>query len=571
MPRSPATSPELLDQLTDDARVKAFARDTRPAHLAQAGRCRNRQPAADARARRQVQPGRLSRSSSPQQRLTDATVRRLFEGDLARRLILAPVAANARVPVGVATPYASMLLEAAPRRAGVGPTAGVPRRARPRPTADLQTYYAQNRAALHGARAARAAHRRDRPRAGRRASPRPSSEIAAYYKANQRAYGGRETRVISQAVVPTKAAADAIAARARGGASFVAATAPAGLQRRGHQRRPADPRAIRRAGRRAGRRARPSPPPPGAIVGPIQSDLGWHVVKIDAVRGEPGSTLAAGARRNRRQADRRQAQGSAGRPRHQGRGSDRGRVEHRRSRRRQSPDADRNPADHRGRRSTAPIPPTASPPSRPRRSRPASTLERRRRSGGRDAARRRRLSARRRSGASSPPPRPRWRRSATASPPTGPPSRRPTAPAPSPPESPPRSRAACRWPTLRARPAPACRRSARSARGGSQLAQVPPQIAAPMRILFSLAAGKSRMVADAAAARAISWSARCRSPRAMPRPQPALISQVQQSFQQPASQELAEQFLAAVRKDVGVKRNEEAIAAARTRLTSSGN
>jgi hypothetical protein len=50
-----------------------------------------------------------------------------------------------------------------------------------------------------------------------------------------------------------------------------------------------------------------------------------------------------------------------------------------------------------------------------------------------------------------------------------------------------------------------------------------------------------------------------------------LIAQVQSQFQEGAAQELAEQFLAAVRKDVGVKRNEKAIAAARTRLTSSGN
>jgi hypothetical protein len=34
---------------------------------------------------------------------------------------------------------------------------------------------------------------------------------------------------------------------------------------------------------------------------------------------------------------------------------------------------------------------------------------------------------------------------------------------------------------------------------------------------------------------------------------------------------LAQQFIAAVRKDVGIKRNEAAIAAARARLTSSGN
>ena len=91
-----------------------------------------------------------------------------------------------------------------------------------------------------------------------------------------------------------------------------------------------------------------------------------------------------------------------------------------------------------------------------------------------------------------------------------------------------------------------------------------------MRILFSLSAGKSRMVADPRGqgyfvVRAVSVIPGNAAT------QPGLISQVQQSFQEPAAQELAEQFLAAVRKDVGVKRNEKAINAARTRLTSSGN
>jgi peptidyl-prolyl cis-trans isomerase D len=53
--------------------------------------------------------------------------------------------------------------------------------------------------------------------------------------------------------------------------------------------------------------------------------------------------------------------------------------------------------------------------------------------------------------------------------------------------------------------------------------------------------------------------------------QAGLIAQVQGSFQQTAAQELAQQFTAAVRKDVGIKRNEKAIADARARLTSSGN
>ncbi len=46
-----------------------------------------------------------------QQRLTDAELRQLVTGSLLQRLLLTPAASNARVPIGIATHYASMLLE----------------------------------------------------------------------------------------------------------------------------------------------------------------------------------------------------------------------------------------------------------------------------------------------------------------------------------------------------------------------------------------------------------------------------------------------------------------------------
>ena len=45
------------------------------------------------------------------QHLTDREVRDLISGTLLQQLLVTPVANNARVPVGMATPYASMLLE----------------------------------------------------------------------------------------------------------------------------------------------------------------------------------------------------------------------------------------------------------------------------------------------------------------------------------------------------------------------------------------------------------------------------------------------------------------------------
>lgn len=223
-----------------------------------------------------------------QQRLTDAEVRDLLSSSLLQRLLLTPVASNARVPVGVARPYASMLLEqregaiatipASAFRAGLAPT-----------DADLQRFYAANRTRyiVPEQRVLRIARIGPEQVAG--VAP-TEQEIAAFYRANQAAYGAKDIRVISQAVVPDRATADAIASRARGGAAFAAAAAPAGLSAAdisvGPQTR-AEFTSL--AGEQVAAAAFAAQA--GAVVGPIQSDLGWHVVKVDSVRTEGGRSL----------------------------------------------------------------------------------------------------------------------------------------------------------------------------------------------------------------------------------------------------------------------------------------
>jgi peptidyl-prolyl cis-trans isomerase D len=221
--------------------------------------------------------------------MTDADVRRLLQVAMTQRLVLAPAVVNARVPLGVARPYASMLLEmregqvamvpTKPFQAGLNPTDG-----------DLQSFYAQNsrRYVVPEQRVLRVARLSADSVAG--AVP-TEAEIAAYYKANPATYGGSETRVISQAVVQDKKAADAIAARARSGAAFAAAAAPAGLSAEdvsvGPQTR-AEFSGL--AGDAVANTAFAAAK--GAIIGPVRSDLGWHVIKIDDIRGASGRTLA---------------------------------------------------------------------------------------------------------------------------------------------------------------------------------------------------------------------------------------------------------------------------------------
>ena len=224
-----------------------------------------------------------------QQQMTDAEVRQLLSVALTQRLVLAPAAVDARIPLGVARPYASMLLEqregqmalvpTEPFRAGLNPSDG-----------DLQSFYAQNRNRYMVAEQRVLKVAKIGPETVANVAP-TEAEIAAYYKANQAQYAGSETRVISQAVVQDKRQADGIAARARGGAAFAAAAAPAGLSAEdvsvGPQTRAEFANlagdAVATAAFRVGK---------GAIVGPVKSDLGWHVIKIDDIRGASGRSLA---------------------------------------------------------------------------------------------------------------------------------------------------------------------------------------------------------------------------------------------------------------------------------------
>ena len=217
-----------------------------------------------------------------QQRLTDEQVRELLHSALASRLLLAPAAANARVPVGVATPYASMMLEAREADVAIVPTsvfaAGVGQ-----PTdADVRKFYAENsrRYMVPEQRVLSIAQIGAEQVAKVTAT---DQEIAAYYKANQALYGGKSTRVLSQAILQNEGQARSLAQRARASGSLGSGAASLGAKTREEMAGIAND-AVAAAAFGAAQ---------GAIVGPIRSDLGWHVIKVDAVRNETGKPLAA--------------------------------------------------------------------------------------------------------------------------------------------------------------------------------------------------------------------------------------------------------------------------------------
>ena len=224
-----------------------------------------------------------------QQQISDAEFRRVIQSAVMQRLILAPAAVEARVPIGLARPYASMLLEAREGQMGLVPTDAFKAGLNPS-DGDLQAFYGQNRQRYMVPEQRVLKLARIAPDSV--ATPAPTeAEIAKYYRDNQATYAGSESRTMSQAVVQDKRQADGIAARARSGTAFATAAAPAGLAPEdvslGSQTRAQFAGVANDAVADAAFAAAK-----GAIVGPIKSDLGWHVIKIEDVRGASGRTLA---------------------------------------------------------------------------------------------------------------------------------------------------------------------------------------------------------------------------------------------------------------------------------------
>lgn len=223
-----------------------------------------------------------------QRRLKDAEVREIILGGMLQRFLVTPVAANAQVPVGLATPYASMLLESREGEAAVVPAEAFARGLVPT-DAQLQQFYTTNRAryTVPEQRTLRIAQIGPAAVASIAAS---EQEVAAYYNANKATYASNSSRNLSQVVVPDQKTAAAIAARAKGGATLAAAAAPAGsnaaVSDLSDQRR-ADYASA--AGDKVA--AAVFAAPSGAVVGPIQSDFGWVVVKVNSVREQGGKTL----------------------------------------------------------------------------------------------------------------------------------------------------------------------------------------------------------------------------------------------------------------------------------------
>lgn len=222
-----------------------------------------------------------------QRGLTDALVRDDLSKSLLARQVLTPAGQGSTMPATAVTKYVSLLKE---RR--IGEIAVIPSAAYAPATAPddamLTKFYTANKA-----RYTEPERRTLRyvvfDEAALKNVPAPTeAEVAQRYKANAAAFAPSETRTVTQVIVPTEAAAKAVAAEVAGGKSLeVAATAkglaPTKLEKVSRQSLAGQAsQAIADAAFATAQ---------GKLAAPGKSPLGWHLVRVDAIVRNPGKTL----------------------------------------------------------------------------------------------------------------------------------------------------------------------------------------------------------------------------------------------------------------------------------------
>lgn len=220
--------------------------------------------------------------------MSAADVREQIATQAIVRQLLAPVGQIPAVPPGFTLPYASLLLEQRSGQAAFIPASRFVPTAAPTP-AQLNSYFNAQRAryAIPERRVIRyALIDQSAVRTPPAVTP---AEVQAEYRANAAAYAASETRRFAQVIAGTRAAADRIAAAARGSASLAEAARSAGLQAATvtgtseAQFAGTTDATIARSAFAANQ---------GAVIGPVQVPLGFMVLELLEVNRRPARSLA---------------------------------------------------------------------------------------------------------------------------------------------------------------------------------------------------------------------------------------------------------------------------------------
>lgn len=222
-----------------------------------------------------------------QRGLTEAGVRNDIGQGLVARQILVPAGFGATMPRDAALRYAAQIKE---RRDGVIATIPSLAFAPKQPATDqqLDAFYKANlgRYRQPERRTVRYAFLDE---AALKSVPAPSdAEVAERYKLNAATYAASETRTVTQVIVPTEAAARALAAEVGGGKAIEAIAKEKGL---GATKLPDLTREALSSQASDAVAAAVFATAQGQVAAPARSPIGWHVIRVDAITRKPGKTL----------------------------------------------------------------------------------------------------------------------------------------------------------------------------------------------------------------------------------------------------------------------------------------
>ncbi len=228
------------------------------------------------------------RRAMQQQGINESQLRSDFTRNLLADQLLTAAGFGAAVPQKLVVPYASLLLESREGQIATIPSVAFIENSKPAKAA-VAAFYAKNasRYTIPERRTIRYALF-EKSRFNDKIKP-TEKEIAGYYNLNKIRYSASETRDLNQVIVPTEAAAKALAAKINGGISLEEAAQSVGLSaaKVGSVNKTDFANTSSQSVANAAFAVRS-----GAIAGPAQSALGWHIVKVKDIKQVPARPLA---------------------------------------------------------------------------------------------------------------------------------------------------------------------------------------------------------------------------------------------------------------------------------------
>lgn len=228
------------------------------------------------------------RRALQQQGITEKQIRDDFTRNLLAEQILPAAGYGAFVPKKLVIPYASLLLETREGQIAIVPSAAFVDKTKPAEAA-VKAFYSKN-----GERYTIPERRTlsyalfDKSRFEGRIQP-TDKEIEGFYNLNKSEYAASETRNLEQVILPTEAAAKALADKIKSGNSMTEAAQSVGLSA-AEIGSVSKGDLVESASQSVANAVFATEA--GSVSTPAQSALGWHIVRVNGVDQIAGKTLA---------------------------------------------------------------------------------------------------------------------------------------------------------------------------------------------------------------------------------------------------------------------------------------